>query len=274
MLRKIFLAFFFLFIFSFLFNFKVYATDPAKGGASEFASSYDVVYDIDPSGITTVTEKINLKNLTSEYYASQFKLIIGATQISDVKASDGGGTMQVSSQQKNNTTEINVKFNQQVAGLNKILPWTLQFKSKDFAEKIGKVLEIRAPKISPADNLESYNLTIQVPQGFGEPTLISPQPKAQTLQYGKIFLTFEKNQLANSGVLASFGTKQLFDFDLIYHLENSNLMPVLTNIALPPDSAFQDVLFQRIEPKPLNVTVDADGNYLAWYRLTRGKKWM
>src|SRR3989344_6337547 len=217
-------------LFSFVLVSKVHA-------AEEFTTSYDVTYDIDVSGITTVTEKINLKNLTSEYYASQFKLIIGATQISDVKASDGGGTMQVSSQQKNNTTEINVKFNQQVAGLNKILPWTLQFKSKDFAEKIGKIWEIRAPKVSSSTNLEGYNLTISVPTQFGEPTIISPTPKSQTISSGKMFLTFEKNQLLQSGISASFGTNQLFDFDLSYHLENNNLVPILTNIALPPDTA-------------------------------------
>src|SRR3990167_10326666 len=111
----------------------------SKANASEeFATAYDVTYDVDTSGITTVTEKINLRNLTSEYYANQFKLIIGATQISDIKASDGGGAMEVKSNQVGSTTEINVKFNQQIAGLNKTLSWTLQFKSKDFAEKIGK----------------------------------------------------------------------------------------------------------------------------------------
>ena len=26
------------------------------------------------------------------------------------------------------------------------------------------------------------------------------------------------------------------------------------------------------DPKPLNVTVDPDGNYLAWYRLSRGER--
>lgn len=246
---------------------------PSKALAEgEFATSYNVVYDIGLDGVATVTQKITLKNLTSQYYANQFKLIIGATQIFDIKASDEGGLMETKAEQQGSSTTITVKFNQQVAGFDKVLPWTLQFKSKDFAERIGKVWEVRAPKISPAANLESYNLTIQVPQSFGEPTLISPQPKNQTLQYGKIFLTFEKNQLTNAGVLASFGTKQLFDFDLSYHLENSGLVPVLTNIALPPDTAFQDVLYQRIEPKPLNVTVDGDGNYLAWYRLTRGQK--
>lgn len=240
--------------------------------AQEFSTSYDVIYDVDESGITTVTEKVTLKNLTSQYYANQFKLTIGATQISDIKAVDGSGPMEVKAEQKDSATVISVKFNQQVAGVGKTLPWTLSFKSRDFAEKQGKVWAVRAPKISSFANLESYNLTVAVPQDFGEATLISPTPKSQTVFSGKMFLTFDKDQLKDSGVSASFGSSQLFDFNLTYHLQNTNLMPVLTNIALPPDTSFQDVMFQRLEPKPINITVDDDGNYLAWYRLSRGQK--
>lgn len=237
----------------------------------EFATSYDVVYDVDSLGITTVTEKINLTNLTSESYASQFKLIIGATQIFDIKASDGGGAMQVQSSKSGNSTIISVKFNQQIAGLNKDLSFTLQFKSKDFAEKIGKVWEVRTPKVSSI-NLKGYNLTLAVPIEFGDPTIISPTPKSQTTSSGKMFLTFEKDNLIQSGVSASFGDKQLFDYSLSYHLANNNLVPVLTSIALPPDTAYQDVIYHRIEPNPINVTVDNDGNYLAWYKLNRSQK--
>ncbi|TSC86051.1 MAG: Transglutaminase protein [Microgenomates group bacterium Gr01-1014_7] len=239
--------------------------------AEEFATSYDVIYDVGTDGVTTVTEKVNLRNLTSEYYASEFKLIIGATQISDIRASDSGGSIEVKQEQSGTSTTLSVKFNQQVVGKDKVLPWTLQFKSKDFAEKIGKVWEVRAPKVS-SGNLEGYNLTISVPLQFGDPTLISPTPKTQTQSGGKMFLTFEKSQLQQSGVSASFGTFQLFDFDLSYHLDNTNLVPILTSIALPPDTAYQDVILQRIEPQPLNVTVDDDGNYLAWYRLNRNQK--
>lgn len=240
--------------------------------AEEFATSYDVIYDVGLDGVTTVTEKVTLRNLTSQYYANQFKLIIGATQISDIKGSDPGGALEVSSEQVDTSTTINVKFNQQVAGLGKELPWTLQFKSKDFAEKVGKVWEVRAPKVSSTSNLESYNLTISVPTAYGEPTLISPTPRRQTTSAGRMFFTFDKDQLLDSGVSASFGSIQLFDFDLTYHLQNSNLVPVLTNIALPPDTSYQDLIYQRIDPKPVNVTVDADGNYLAWYRLNRGQR--
>ena len=265
MFRKIFLA-----VFLFLILFFV----PKAFADEEFATSYDVVYDVGSDGITTVTEKVTLRNLTSQYYASQFKLTIGATEVFDIKASDPGGTLEVSSKEEDTSTSISVKFNSQIAGLDKTLPWTLQFKSKDFAERVGKVWEVRAPKISATSNLESYNLTISVPLNFGEPTLISPQPKSQTVSQGRMFFTFDKSSLEGSGVSASFGTIQLFDFDLSYHLENNNLVPILTNIALPPDTAYQDVIFQRIEPKPVNITVDSDGNYLAWYRFQEDKKQM
>lgn len=270
MFKKIFLVW--LFIFSFLLVPKTFAVSEIPTVKQEFATTYDVVYDIDAEGLTTVTEKISLRNLTSESYANQFKLIIGATNITDIKASDGGGAMQVTSTPNGSSTIISVKFNQQVAGINKVLPWTLQFKSKDFAEKTGKIWEIRAPKVSSTTSLENYNLTLAIPSSFGDPTIISPIPKTQTTSSGKTIMTFTKDQLTVSGISASFGSHQLFDFDLNYHLENKNLIPILTNIALPPDTAYQDLIYQRIEPKPINVTIDDDGNYLAWYRLNRGEK--
>lgn len=264
MVKKLFVVFLFLFLIP---GFRSHAF-----AAEEFATSYDVIYDVGLDGETTVTEKVTLRNLTSQYYANQFKLIIGATQISDIKGSDPGGSLEVSSEQEDTSTSITVKFNQQVAGLGKELPWTLSFKSKDFAQNLGKVWEVHAPKVSSTSSLEGYNLTISVPTAFGEPTLISPTPKSQTTSGSRMFFTFERDQLLDSGVSANFGTIQLFDFDLTYHLQNNNLVPILTNIALPPDTSFQDVIYQRIEPKPLNVSVDADGNYLAWYKLNRGQK--
>lgn len=248
----------------------VSAEDPKS--VQNFATSYDVTYDIDKDGVATVTEKVSLRNLTSQYYATEFKITIGATQISDVIATDSSGKLETSTEQKGTSTTITIKFNQQIAGIGKLLTWTLQFKSRDFASSQGKVWDVSVPKVVSTSNLESYNLTVSVPSSFGEPTFITPNPKGQGSNGGKMYFNFNKDQLQASGISAEFGSNQLFNFDLTYNLENPNLVPILTNIALPPDTAFQDVIYQRIEPKPINVTVDQDGNYLAWYRLTHKQK--
>lgn len=240
--------------------------------ADEFATSYDVTYDVAENGVTTVTQKINLRNLTTQYYATEFRLTIGSTQISDVKASDEGGPIEVNTSQEGTSTAIQVKFNAQVAGKDKVLPWTLSFKSSDFAQRQGKVWDISVPKVSSTTTLEDYKLSLVVPSSFGAPSQISPTPKSLSTSFGKTFLTFTKDQIQKSGVSATFGQYQIYDFDLSFNLENRNLVPILTNIALPPDTAFQDLIYNRIEPKPLNVTVDNDGNFLAWYKLERNQK--
>ncbi len=250
---------------------KVVAADQ-QADKHDFSTSYDVTYDVGSDGITTVTEKIILKNLTSQYYATQFSLTIGATKVSDVAATDLAGPMSVKQDTKGTSTTLTVNFNQQVAGLNKELPWTLSFKSKDFASNQGKVWEVTLPKIISSQDLNNYNLTLAVPTSFGELTSISPTPSQTSSNGDKQFLNFTKDQLIQSGVSANFGDKQLFNFDLTYHLQNSNFVPILTNIALPPDSEYQDVFYQKLEPRPINVTVDQDGNFLAWYHLNRYEK--
>lgn len=256
----------------FFFLYTVHCTLSPAFAADEFSTSYDVSYEVGVDGVTSVTEKVILKNLTSQFYATEFSLTIGATQISDVSASDPAGPLEVSQEQKDTSTTINVAFNQQVAGLGKELPWTLSFKSKDFATPQGKIWEVTLPKIVSTSNLENYNVTLSVPGTFGPPTSISPNPKKQTSSFDRLFLTFEKDQLKDSGVSANFGDKQLFDFDLSYHLENPNLVPAITSIPIPPDTEYQDVIYTRIDPSPENITVDDDGNYLAWYKLSRNQR--
>lgn len=250
----------------------IFAADSLLTSMPEFSTTYDVTYDIEGDGTTLVTEKVILKNLTSQYFATQFKLTIGATQISDIKASDSSGPLETKLEQKDTSTIITAKFNQQVVGVNKEFPWTLQFKSKDFAQKLGRVWEITVPRIAAGSNIAKYDVTLSVPQSFGDPTLINPTPLKSSTNFGRTFVTFNKDQLQNNGVSASFGQTQVFDFDLTYNLESTSLVPFLTNIALPPDTNYQDVIFTRIEPKPLQVSVDDDGNYLAWYRLNRNQK--
>ncbi len=237
-----------------------------------FSTDYDVAFDVGEDGITEVTQKISLKNLTTQYFASKYTLSIGSTTLSDITASDSQGALQTKVEQKGTKTEVEIKFNQQVAGEGKVQVFTLKFKSKDFAQHLGKVWEVNLPKIPSTGNVQSYNLVLSVPLTFGDPTSISPNPRSQSSTFNRLFLTFHKDQLEKSGISANFGTNQVFDFTLKYNLENKSLFPVISSVALPPDTEYQQVVLNRISPQPENVTVDADGNYLAWFKLPRGTK--
>jgi hypothetical protein len=236
--------------------------------ADEFSTAYDVTYDVSEDSTTTITQKISLTNLTSQYYASKYSLSIGSTTLENVQATDSEGVLETKIDKNNNRTNIDIKFNKQIAGQGKVQTFTVKYTSKDFAQKLGKTWEVNLPKI-PTLAVTKYNLVLSVPTSFGDPTSIAPFPRSQSSTFDKLYMTFDKDQLEQSGVSANFGSNQVFDFTLKYHLDNSALFPVMTNITLPPDTQYQDVLISRISPPPLNVTVDQDGNYLAWYQLPR-----
>jgi transglutaminase-like putative cysteine protease len=66
-------------------------------------------------------------------------------------------------------------------------------------------------------------------------------------------------------VVAAFGDFQTFDYNLTYHLQNSLSKTVIQTIALPPDTPYQRVFYDTLDPLPLNVIPDEDGNWLASY---------
>ena len=107
---------------------------------------------------------------------------------------------------------------------------------------------------------------------MGTPTYIKPMLLNQQISANENKLTFTKNDLGGSGISIAFGNFQVYNFNLIYHLENTNLYPVSTEIALPPSTNYQDMNIADIEPKPANVKIDKDGNWLAQYILSPHKK--
>lgn len=234
---------------------------------NEFSSSYNITYNVDETGLTTVTEKITLKNLTDKYYASDFKLTISATDLRDVSMTDSQGPLDVQVNTQGTSTTISTQFDQQVAGKGKEYTFTLNFRSKDFAQNMGKVWQVTIPRISSPSNLEKFDLTLSVPNSFGDPTSIYPEPIRQSETVGKLNYFFSKDQLSKTGILASFGTEQLFNYNFGYQLKNDGLLPKYIQIPLPIDSANQKTLINSIEPKPENVVLDEDGNYLAIFNV-------
>ncbi|MBI3485723.1 transglutaminase domain-containing protein [Candidatus Daviesbacteria bacterium] len=233
----------------------------------QFQTSYAVTYDISESGETLVSENISLKNLTDRFYASNFNLTTSSTKLVDVVASDNQGPLEVNLAKQANKTEIKVKFAGQVVGLGKDYQWNLKYKSLDFAQKQGQVWQIFIPKISSTTPSDDYKVTLQVPVSFGDPSSINPKPKSESEIAGKLVLTFDKKQLIDNGILANFGNFQYYKFNLKFNLTNNNFLPSLEKIPLPPQTEYQDIIISKIDPKPENVTIDQDGNFLAWYKI-------
>lgn len=238
---------------------------PHAYALENFSTDYSVDYSVLENGLTNVTLHVTLTNTTSQYYASSYKVQLGFNNIVNVKASDAGGPMSPILHKTSDGYSIELFFNQKVVGLGSKLTFTLTFDSPDISKQYGKIWEINIPGIANPDSFHSFNVNVKTPLSFGNPTYIKPAQTNNTL-------SFTKDMLGKSGISIAFGDKQVYTFRLLYHLSNKNLFPIHTEIALPPSTNYQEVFIGDISPKPVNVTVDNDGNWLAQYYLSPSQK--
>lgn len=237
--------------------------------AGEIESSQHVYYQVLESGKTRVKHEVRLINLTTNYYASEYSLFLGFLDIANIDAFDSQGPLQTDITPKDNGTDIHLVFNDQIVGKGKVLYFTIVYDTREIASKNGRIWEINIPKVKSTKDLSNYTISLSVPASFGKATYIKPLHESKADSVAPMLFTKEE---VLKGISMAFGEYQIFDFTLSYHLRNSRLYPIITEIALPPQSAYQEVLLDRLEPAPLNVYRETDGNWLARYRLEASQK--
>ncbi len=232
--------------------------------ASAFDADYDVDYSVAPSGVTIVTQKVTLTNKETNLYPKQYTVAIDSAKIKNIIARDTAGIITPAITQKDGKTTIGLTFNDQIVGLGKQTSFTLRYENLEIASKNGSIWEIYVPGVADDDTLQNYIVSLNVPTTLGPLAYRTPAPAD-----GR---HWNKNQMTHGGIAAAYGNSQTFALRLGYFLQNPRLTPIKETIALPPDTAYQKIFIQSLEPKPTTVRRDPDGNWLATYVLNGGQK--
>lgn len=254
-------------IFALVFLFCAKAAD-----AANFTTDYNVTYTVNSNSQTHVNFNVTLTNTSEQYYASSYDIHVGFPSIENVTASDPDGAITPNVAQSSKGENVEVNFNKKVVGLGNKLNFDLAFDTSDVAQSIGNVWEINIPGLSNQSEFSTFNVTVIYPSFLGKPASLKPDNSDILGRITGNSINFSKSDLGTSGISIAFGQDQIYSFNLTYHLENTNLFPVTTEIALPPETNYQDVLISDINPKPFNVYMDTDGNWLARYKLSPSQK--
>lgn len=225
-----------------------------------FDTGYDVVYTISDDGMTHVSINGTLTNTTSLVYATMYNIDFNFTTIQNLTASDKKGELVPRMKKSKNGIHVTLPFKDKVAGIGKSMQFSMSFDTPDIAKEQGNIWEVTIPEMNNQTTFTQLNVKVNVPPTFGPPSIIKPHITNSDL-------LFTKNDLGNSGISISFGTKQAYTFRLIYHLKNTNVFPVKTEVALPPQTNYQVVVLQKLNPVPKNVVLDSDNNWIAQYYL-------
>ncbi|HVZ66778.1 MAG TPA: transglutaminase-like domain-containing protein [Patescibacteria group bacterium] len=249
----------FFFVLSFLFlvlPIKAYADD-------DFDISTVATYNIQPDGNTRITQDISIKNKKEFVYTPSYTISIGFKNIGNIKTYNADGSIENVVKNNNDGATIEVNFPKRVVGAGNVNKFTVSFDTDEIAKRLGSIWEVNIPGLSSPDSFSSYTINVIVPPSFGLPNIIKPYKKFANGQS----YSFNKNEIGEGGIFLLFGDAQYYTFNLSYHIANDKIIPVRTEIALPPMTDYQDVRIKSLDPKPIDVYQDKDGNWLAIYNL-------
>lgn len=235
-----------------------FGNHPAFAG-EDFTADHDVSYTVLSSGMTMVSQKITLTNLQDSYYPRQYTLSVDA-DISDVTASDNKGTIEPTVVKMNGKTNISVKFSDHPVGIGKKLPFHLRYLSSSNAKKIGNIWEVRIPALSDDEFTGEYTVHLAAAAEIGSLAYANPKPTRNEL-------IWTKEEIQNTGVIASFGKNQKYRLTIEYPIQNPSSDLILSSITLPPTTAYQNVEVVSLNPKPEQIQTDPDGNSITKYKI-------
>lgn len=252
-----------------LLNFSLVSVPQARAQeAPAFTTALKSTYAISNFTAPRVTHEVTITNETREAFIQEFVLRVNSQTVADVTASSPSEpAIPVNITQEHNNALIVLKFSKPVLGLGKSSSFLLSYSDPSIYSETGLIKEVQIPPFEHGLPITSHAVSVEVPPTFDALSRSYPQPSQLNNLQSSTGYQFNFSGAGSSAIYLLFGERQRYDLLLRYHLSNPTITPVYTQIVLAPDTAYQRVFYDSIQPKPDSVTQDVDGNWIASFTL-------
>lgn len=244
---------------------------PRAEAAGEFATVFESVYQLRNDGQSQVTHTINLTNKLAHIYTTEYTISFSAAGLKNLRVLSEGQPAPYDKSEDSTHTNLTITIPNPVIGKDQELNLEISYLTQGILESYGQIKEVNIPRLSRANEAERFVRRIIVPAEFGNPDLETPHSTTKsTNEQGDLVLDYVG--YPNDSLTLFFGRTQSYRLNLQYFISNISLTNADTEIALPPDTEYQKIILDSIDPRPNAIKVDADGNWLAVYSLKGQEK--
>ncbi|MCA9368747.1 MAG: transglutaminase domain-containing protein [Pseudomonadales bacterium] len=241
------------------------ATAQTKNPTENFDISLTSTYTVDAVGVTKVKHTFDITNKEPTIFLTQYALKTSYPELKNVIVRYNDDVLIPNVVQDDTGTSIAIDFPDEVVGQGKTRTFSIEYSNTNLSTLAGSVLEMHIPELPEAVVYKKHESKIIVPESFGYPSRVNPEPQVVETSNNAFVLTFQNNK--GSAITALFGNTQIYSLTLRYQLENSTSGTALAQIALPPDTSYQRIHIHSIDPTPDSVKKDSDGNWIATYQI-------
>lgn len=240
---------------------------------SIFAVDYKIDYQVeylpkktDNSFLTEVNLWIKITHLRSDIYVKSLTLKFpDSFKITNLSGKDDYDKLNLDLIKENSFNSLVINLNNPNVGKDSVNNVYLNFYQDKIFKEVGNIWETLIPIIND-ENQSNYQVIINLPKEVDKQISIAkPKPSLikKTDQGTKIYWLNPNYKT----IYAVFGEEQYYQFKINYTLTNEKFVPVIQTITLLPDTSYQTVYHNFLNPLPKAVYLDEDGNYLAEYQL-------
>lgn len=243
---------------------------PPAGASNEFSTSFTSTYTLKDHGLTEVVHQIEITNKLAHIYTTEYTLAVGSDRVSHIKTFAGGAIAPSLIDQQGASTTITLTIPHPTIGYGQTTSLEIRYTTPDIATALGNTLQVNIPRLSKGNEAESYKRIVRLPQNTPALTSVSPTFQEKHPEDNYIVYTFSGH--GNDSISMLFGESLTYELDLTYEISNPGLGASHTEIALPPDTPYQQAMLAQIDPAPSEIVLDGDGNWLARYNLKSQEK--
>lgn len=236
---------------------------PDAHAINEFSTSYDSTYVFNPDGKAQINHEITLKNNIAHIYPREYTIAVRDSNLNDITVQVNQTSEIPKIEKTEMLTTINIPITHPSIGKDQLTVIEIRYNSSSLAEKIGSTYTITIPKAQKGNESESFVRRISVPQDYPPHSQSSLTPQSIEEKEGRRYYTYIGHGSENLTLL--LGNSVTYHLSLLYELKNNTNNNGFTEIALPPDTNYQKIILNDLNPKPSEIVVDQDGNWLARY---------
>ncbi len=226
-----------------------------------------IFYNLRDDSYVEVVQRIKITNQLPEVFISDYKLFLKSVVPENIEVKEENINYPFHLNKDKDGYILEIDFPDARVGKGNSREFEIRYHTHSLIKKIGEVREIYIPKLNNNNFFKTYDVQLKVPAYFGKLTYFSEEP-AETFgdkQYNMFY--FRKDQIEKENISLGFGNFQIFSFILRYNLENPLEKETKVKVAIPPDSFYQRVFYDSINPTPQKIEVDNDGNWLVTFKL-------
>ncbi len=251
-----------------LLTFFLYFLSPAIIHAqSDFLINRDVRYQVTIGTDIEVTELITITNQKTEIYPQVYQLKIQTDKVKDfaVFQDETNQVLDYRQTQEVDHQLINIPLPPTV-GRDASQTLLIVYKLTNSVIRQGEVTEINLPELTSAPGEPPPRVVLELPPEYSSPAYLSPPASTVTQETDKV--TYEFTNGTNHAIKAVFGSHQLYQFTIFYHLNPTDARQGRYHLTFPPDTPYQRIALTQFSQTPDRITTDKDGNWIAQYPQT------